>query len=259
MINLLDILIISSILIVSYRMIRRTEAMKIALGLFVVFISYVLAAFIGLEKTSFLFEKIFNVFSIAIFFIFHHEIRIALKKIGGLTNIAFHKKMELVSEIEEAVYSMSEKKTGALIIFDPDKKLTQETENMIEIDAAFSKELLETIFHENTPLHDGAVIIQNNRVAYAGAKLPYSGKKRGELGYHGTRHAVALETAELMDVVAVVVSEETGRISIATSSEGLFKVTNRKMFKAMFKRHEENNELKKAYDRIFKKKTKKNK
>lgn len=251
---LLDVAIILSILFLSYRMIRRTEAMKIAVGLLVLFLCYILAAFVGLEKTAFVFEKVFNVFSIAIFFIFHHEIRIALKKIGGLTNIAFHKKMELVSEIEEVVYAMSERKTGALIIFDPDKKLTQETENMIEIDAAFSKELVETIFHENTPLHDGAVIIQNNRIAYAGAKLPYSGKKRGDLGYHGTRHAVALETAELMDVVAVVVSEETGRVSIATASEGLHKVTNRKMFKAMFKRHEENNELKNIWDKLMNKK-----
>lgn len=239
MVYVLDIMIISLITIFFYRIIRRTEAMKIAVGLVMIFLIYLIATFIGLEKTAFMFEKIFDVFSIAVFFIFQHEIRLALKKIGGLTNIALHKKMELVTEIEEAVYSMAEKKTGALIIFDPDKKLTQHTENMIEVDAAFSKELLETIFHTNTALHDGAVIIQNNRLAYAGAKLPYSGKKRDGLESRGTRHAVAEEIAELLDVVVVVVSEETGKVSIATSDKGLLKVNNRKMFKAIFKRYEE--------------------
>lgn len=250
MLNVLDIIIISIVFVLLYKMIKNTEAFRVALGLGVIFVIYAGTSLVGLEKTAFIFEKMFEIMSVGLLVIFHPELRMMLKKLGGITNVTHREKMGIVTEIEDAVFAMSERNTGALIIFDPDKKLLALTENMIEVDAAVRKEMLETIFHMNTPLHDGAVIIQNDRIAHAGVKLPFSGKKRQGMEYAGTRHLVAVETSELLDVVCIVVSEETGRISIATN-KGIVKIKSRSMFRAFFKQNEDRNLINKTKERLF--------
>jgi diadenylate cyclase len=230
----LDYIIIIIIGIVIYRLIRRTEALKIALGLLVIVVVYLIADLVGLSKTAFLMKKMLEIMTVGLVVIFHPELRMALKKIGGITDIPLNEKMELVSIIEESVFSLAENKIGALIIFDPERKLTYRAENMVEIDAVCSKELIETIFHPNTALHDGAVIIHNDKIAFAGCKLPLSGKKREDLGHMGTRHLAAIESAETFDVTAIVVSEETGNVSVATN-KGIYRVKSSAMFRSFFK------------------------
>lgn len=236
---IIDLLIIVLIVLLFYRVIRKTDAMKIMVGIFIIFVMSLLAAQIGLEQTAQILKKASEMLILGVVFIFHPELRIALRKIGGITEIKINEENRFVSSIEEAVFSLSEKKIGALIILDHNKTLAYQAENLVEVDAKCSAELLETIFFPNTPLHDGAVLIHDDRVAYAGCKLPLSGKKREGLGHLGTRHLAAVENAETFDITAIVVSEETGNISIVTN-EGLYRVKSSAMFRKFFVNEHEN-------------------
>lgn len=249
-ITILDALIIVGLGLFLYRLIRNTDAIKVFIGLLVLTVVYYVANVVGLKNTAAVFKNMFELISVGLLVIFHQELRMVLRKIGGFTNIKPKEKMDLVNEIEEAVFSLSEQRIGALIIFDPDGKLMFQTESMVKIDANCTKEVIEAIFFPNSPLHDGAMIIQNGKIAYAGCKLPFSGRKRDELGYAGTRHHVAVETAENLDITAIVVSEETGKISIATRKD-IFKVKNSLMFRAFFKTKPK---TKNWYQKLFAKK-----
>lgn len=241
-IDLLDGVIIVFLCIFFYRLIRKTEALKIISGIFIIYFLSFLADYSGLVNTANILKNATNLGMFGLVMIFHPELRMALKKIGGLTDITMLEKMELVANIEEAVFELAKSKTGALIIFDPEEKLLLQTEDMVEIGASCTKELLETIFFPNTALHDGAVIIHQDKIAYAGCKLPLSGKKRQDLGHLGTRHLAAVEIAERFDLVAIVVSEETGNISIA-NNKGIYRVKSPEMFRSFFKEKEERNKL----------------
>lgn len=232
-IHIIDLLIIACIVLTFYRIVRKTDAMKILVGIFIIFIFSLFAAQIGLEQTAQILKKASEMLMVGLVFIFHPELRMALRKIGGITEIKVNEENKFVSSIEEAVFSLSEQKIGALIILDHYKTLAYQSENLVEVDAKCTAELLETIFFPNTPLHDGAVLIHDDRVAYAGCKLPLSGKKREGLGHLGTRHLAAIENAETFNLTAIVVSEETGNISIVTS-EGLYRVKSSAMFRKFF-------------------------
>lgn len=235
----LDVVIIILLVFLFYQLIRKTEAMKIMVGIFIIFVFSLIASKIGLEQTAEILKKTSEMLVLGVVFIFHPELRMALRKIGGLTEIKLNEKNKVVSSIEEAVFSMAEKKIGALIIIDHQKALAYQVENSVPVDAVCTKEMLETIFFQNTPLHDGAVIIHDDRIAYAGCKLPLSGKKREGLGHLGTRHLAAIENAEQYNLTAIVVSEETGNVSIVTN-EGIYRVKSSAMFRKFFGEGESN-------------------
>lgn len=248
-ISLLDILFILLIALMFYRIIRKTEAVKIMFGIMIIFVLSLLASQIGLEETAKILKRTSEMLVVGVVFIFHPELRMALRKIGGITDLKLNEENKLVSSIEEAVFSLAERKIGALIILDFNKTLAYQIEDLVEVDAKCTTDLLETIFYPNTALHDGAVIIHNDRIAYAGCKLPLSGKKREGLGHLGTRHLAAIENAENFDITAIVVSEETGNVSIVTS-QGLYRVKSSVMFRKFFKEEETS---KKWFEKIFKK------
>ncbi|PGP12701.1 hypothetical protein COA01_33320 [Bacillus cereus] len=244
--QVIDVCIVVTIICFIYTLIKKTEAFNITIGLLILFLMYFVTEACGLALTATIFKRIFELSSFGLVLIFHPELRMVLKKIGGITSIPTEKK-EITSSMEEAVFSLAKDKVGALIIFDPEEKVTFQTDDMVKIDAVYSNELLETIFFKNTPLHDGAVIIQNGKIAYAGCKLPLTAKKREDYSNLGTRHLAALETAEMFDVTGIVVSEETGNVSIATN-RGIRKVESKEKFRLFFKKQKKN---------MFKKLTKK--
>lgn len=241
-IEMVDYLIIALMCIGLYRVIRKTEALKIIIGIVIFFVIYYLANWLGLAYTASVFRKLSDIFAVGIVVIFYPELRLMLKKMGEFTKIQSKEDASVVAVVEEAVFSLSEKKTGALIVFDPSEVLAYQTDDMVKVDAVCTSALLETIFFANTALHDGAVIIQGERVAYAGCKLALSGKKREELGHLGTRHLAAVEAAETYGVIAVVVSEETGNISVATD-KGIYRVKSSTFFRTFFQEEKKKKKL----------------
>jgi len=250
-VHIIDVSIITALIYFIYKLVKKTEAFKIIIGLLIIFLFYYIASLCGLELTATILKRIFEISSLGLILIFQPELRTMLKKLGGFFDFT-QEKREIISSIEEAVFAMSKDKVGALIIFDPEGKVTFQTEDMVKINAYYSNELLETIFFKNTRLHDGAVIIQNGKITYAGCKLPLKANVRKEYGHLGTRHLAALETAEMFDVTGIVVSEETGTISIATN-RGIRKIETKEKFRLFFKqRHKKKNKFKKMQKKLKK-------
>jgi diadenylate cyclase len=176
---------------------------------------------VRLETLSWIMTNILPYFVLAIIVIFQHEIRRALARFGqaplfaGFSSI---NRNEFYDEIMLAVTTLATKQTGALIVIERDIGLKTYIESGIALDAALSYDLLVTIFNPSVPLHDGAVIIQNGRIAAGACFLPLTVKPRlsKELG---TRHRAAIGVTEETDAVAIIVSEETGAISFAHDGE----------------------------------------
>lgn len=217
-----------------YRFLRKTEALKILIGLLFIYATYYIADTVGFTTTAFLLNKASVIFTFAIVLIFQPELRMALRKLGDFTQLKTkEEEKSVIASVEEAAFSLSKQKIGALIIFDPHHSLISQVDNAVPIDAKVTAELIETIFYPNTRLHDGALIIQQDKIAYAGCKLPLKGHKREEYKDIGTRHLAAIENAETFGISAVVVSEETGRVSVVTEN-GMTRIKNTTMFKDFF-------------------------
>ena len=157
----------------------------------------------------------------AIIVLFQHEIRRALADFGRNPLVRFGRQERIESSLQEIVLAattLSSRRIGALIVIERLQGLRNYVENGIRLDAVVSYDLLLTIFNPDTPLHDGAVIVQDDRIAAAACFLPLTSNPELSKGY-GTRHRAALGITEETDAVAVVVSEETGRISVAVDGE----------------------------------------
>ena len=217
----LDILIVAFIIYRVLVFIKGTRAVQMALGLLLVVAFFYFARWIRLETVSWLLTTILPYFVFAIIVIFQSEIRRALARfgqapfLGGFSSI---NRNEIYDEIMLAVTTLASNQTGALIIIERDIGLKTYIESGIAIDAALSYDLLVTVFNPSVPLHDGAVIIQNGRIAAAACFLPLTVKPRlsKELG---TRHRAAIGVTEETDAVAIIVSEESGAISFAHDGE----------------------------------------
>jgi diadenylate cyclase len=217
----LDIFIVAFIVYQVLRFIRGTRAVQMAVGLLMVVAFFYVSRWVGLATLSWLLSHVLPYFVFAIIVIFQSEIRRALAHFGnasffvGFTSI---NRNEFYDEIELAVTTLASHQTGALIVLERDIGLKTYIESGIAIDAALSYDLLVTVFNPSVPLHDGAVIIQNGRIAAAACFLPLTVKPRlsKELG---TRHRAAIGVTEETDAVAIIVSEETGAISFAHHGE----------------------------------------
>ena len=250
LVNCLDVLIILTCSYFLYQKFKKTEAFKIIIGIVIIFFLSYLTGEFGLVNTSAILRKANDLLVLGLVVIFHPELRMALKKLGAVTDIKLHEEMKVIDSIEHAVFEMSAQKVGALLLIDYEKSIASFSENQTKIDADCTSELLQTIFYPKSRLHDGAVLIHNERIAYAGCKLPITGRKREDLGHLGTRHLAALENVERFNALAVVVSEESGNISIVTE-DGLFRVKTKEMFRKFF---EEEKQKKLWIDKIIKKK-----
>ncbi len=226
-IDIIDIVSVAVLMYYLYKMAKGTNAPSIITGIVIIYVLWVLTQALNMELLSSILGGVIGVGVIALIVVFQPEIRqflqtIGLKQRNGKGGWLFWRRLlggggsEAkidVAPIVRATLDMASGKVGALIVIKQESDLTFIAETGIAIDAQTSAPLLENIFFKNAPLHDGAVIIHDNRVVAAKCVLP-STRARVPKNY-GMRHRAALGISEITDAVVVVVSEETGGISIA--------------------------------------------
>ncbi len=219
-IHLLDIIITSILIYEVLRLVRGTRAVQMVVGIVLLAVIYFLSNTFGLSTVQWLLRNAVFYLGFAVIVLFQHEIRAALTQLGNKLTFTKSKKkanpfgQEWYDEVVLAATTLSSEKTGALLVFERDVGLKNYIESGIRLDARVNYDLLVTIFNTHTPLHDGAVIISNSRVAAACCFLPLTQNPliSRELG---TRHRAAIGLTEDSDAFAVIVSEETGVISYA--------------------------------------------
>lgn len=216
--DFIETLVITGGLVYIYKLIRGTFAIQASIGIIVLIIANLVIRFLGFNTIDFILSGILNVGILAVFIIFQPEIRKLLYQLGYNANLdrlfARSSSDEMIEEVIKAVKYLSKEKTGALIVFARTSSLQDLVNVGINIDALVKSELLITIFKKDTPLHDGAVIIRENRITAASSYLPISQNPNLSSSF-GTRHRAAVGISETNNVFVLIVSEETGRISIA--------------------------------------------
>src|SRR5215470_221307 len=217
---IVDILLVAVVIYEALMVVRGTRAGHILVGMLAMVSIYALATWAGLEALRSVLSFIVPYIGLAIIVLFQSEIRRTLARIGRKNWFGFGKGFrgpEALNEILLAVDQFAREKTGALIIFERDIGLRTFIESGVVLDANISRDLLLSIFQPGLPLHDGAVILQKDRIAAAACFLPLTvGAPSLKLG---TRHRAAIGITEETDCLSLVVSEETGRISIAAYGE----------------------------------------
>lgn len=212
---LLEILIIWAVVYAMLRLIQGTRAVQLLAGLVLFAVVFHLSKILDLQTINWLFSKLFAFGMFAFLILFQPELRRALARIGQTTIWkGFLQRGGLYDEVISACESLARLKTGALIAIERDVGLKPYIETGVVVDAHISDELLRTIFTKITPLHDGAVIIQGGRVASCGSLLPLTQNPQVAKTM-GTRHRAAIGLTEETDAVVIVVSEETGNISVS--------------------------------------------
>ena len=223
-INVFDILIVSYIFYNLFMLIKETRAETLLKGLIFIVIVMKVSEWAGLITLYWILNKTITVGVIALIIIFQPELRRALEHLGrsrffSKPSANIDAEMEFItSHIVEATINLAGTKTGALIVIEQDTGLNDYIETGVKVDANLSSQLLENIFVVNTPLHDGAVIIRNNRIISAACFLPLTDNQNLNKKL-GTRHRAALGVSENSDAIVVIVSEETGNISLAINGK----------------------------------------
>jgi len=216
---IVDILLVACLVYQALMVVRGTRAGHILTGMLAMVSIYAIATWAGLEALRSLLSFIVPYIGLAIIVLFQSEIRRTLARIGRKNWFGFGKGFrgpEALGEILLAVEQFAREKTGALIIFERDIGLRTFIESGVVLDARISRDLLLSIFQPGLPLHDGAVILQKDRIAAAACFLPLTVSPALKLG---TRHRAAIGITEETDCLSLVVSEETGNISIAAFGE----------------------------------------
>ena len=220
--DVIDILLVACIMYEMYRLLRKTGASNLFWGILAFVVVWFLVSFVfQLDLTGALFDRIISVGAIALIVIFQEQIRMFFFRIGArFSSWQLFRRNEdetasrqQVLEITQACRHMASTKTGALIVLAGEASLKEIVDTGERLDAQVSARLLENIFFKNTPLHDGAVVIREGRIIAAACILPVS--KNQEIPQHyGLRHRAALGITEKSDATCIVVSEETGSISV---------------------------------------------
>lgn len=232
----LDILIIWYLAYRLIMMIRGTKAVQLAKGIVFIFIVRIVAGLLQLHAVTYIVDQIVSWAVIGIIVIFQPEIRRGLERLGrtpifnGRGESAHTQSVKMVQELDKAIQYMSKRRIGALITIQQDTGLDDYIETGIKLDADISGELLINIFIPNTPLHDGAVIINNHRIAVAAAYLPLSDNSMIPKRL-GTRHRAAVGISEVTDAVTIVVSEETGGVTITRNGRFLVDLSREEYLK----------------------------
>ncbi len=221
-IDIIDILIVSLIIRQLYIWMKGTIAAQIFLGLlFLVFLSFV-SGLANLKLLNWLLRFVSDVWVLAFIILFQPELRRLLMLVGNnpFFRLIFKPSVTaVIDEIIEAVAEMSQKQIGALIVIPRQTGIKSIIETGVPIQAKVTKELLLTIFFPRSPLHDGAVVISGDRVEAASCTLPLSPQLKIGNFLLGTRHRAALGLSEISDAIVIVVSEETGTISVAEAGK----------------------------------------
>jgi len=200
-------------------MIIGTRAIQVVKGLALIVFAAWLAQFLQLETVSWLLNQLIGVAVIAVIILFQPELRRILTQLGQnrFLGVFFKENINIVDTIAYSVEELSNKKIGALIVIESKVGLKNYIETGVYIDGILSSELLLSLFKRESPLHDGAVIIQRERIVAAKCILPLTERHELLEGY-GTRHFAALGLSEETDAFVIVISEETGKISVAWNS-----------------------------------------
>ena len=241
--DIVDILIVAVMVYLLMRAIRGTRAGQLLRGIAVAAAIYALSAIFHLNTVNYILNAIVQVALFAIIVIFQPELRKLLEQMGRLKFLHYlgfsleaspEDTEEVVRNIAAAAADMAETRTGALIVIERGTRLGEYMNSGTQLDANVTAELLKNIFVPNTPLHDGAVIIRENKIITAGCVLPLTANTNlsSELG---TRHRAALGLSETSDAVIVVVSEETGKISIAVNGSLTRNLNEASLSKALTK------------------------
>ena len=220
-VDIFDVLLVSFLLYKLFSLMHGTRAVHMFFGLIVLFILSVIAQWFNLIAINWLIASLRTVWVIAFVIIFQPELRRALASISQIRFLRRFVRVEesgVIPEIIKACQRMADKKIGALIVLEKDMGLKNYAETGTRVDGKVTEELLETIFTPPSPLHDGAVIIQNDRVVAAGCILPLTQDARVASAL-GTRHRAALGLSEETDAIVIVVSEETGTLGYAEAGK----------------------------------------
>lgn len=223
--DVVDILIIAAAIYWIIGFIRRTNATRVATAIVLLALAWWLSAELNLSMTNYVLRAVFDIGVLAVIILFQPEVRRVLERVGSRGMFVFGRPRTTTADVAimQTVFaceSMSRSRTGALIVFERDNRLGEAINSGTILDAKISSELLRNIFYDKSPLHDGAVIIKDGRITAAGCMLPLS--SNGNLSRDlGMRHRAALGISEQTDAVAVIVSEETGAVSMAV--EGMLK------------------------------------
>ncbi|GHN35404.1 diadenylate cyclase CdaA [Lactobacillus delbrueckii] len=217
-------------------LIKGTKAVQLANGIILIMVARVLAGWAQLTTVTFILDQIVSWSVIGIIVIFQPEIRRGLERLGRVSlfsdseNSKREQQEKLVKELDKAIQYMSKRRIGALITLEQKTGLEEYVETGIKLDALVTGELLINIFIPNTPLHDGAVIIKNNRVQVASAYLPLSDNAMIPKSL-GTRHRAAVGISEVTDAITVVVSEETGGVTITRNGQFMVDLSQQEYLK----------------------------
>ncbi|MCI0468573.1 MAG: diadenylate cyclase CdaA [Nitrospirae bacterium] len=216
--DLIDIAIVALILYRILLLIKGTKAAQMIAGLGVLLAASIFSRHLQLYTMDWLIQGFWSQLVIALIILFQPEIRSALARMGESPLLQFTSAegVKAIEEIVKAAVAMSNRKIGALIVIQREVSLKDIIEVGTALDAKISKELLISIFHPSSPIHDGAVIIKGNRIVAAGCFLPIS-IGSAKMKSFGTRHKAGIGITEESDAVSIIVSEETGDISVAVN------------------------------------------
>lgn len=223
--DVIDIAIVSYLMYKVLEFIRETRAQQLLRGVLLLVVVFFASDLLNLNLLNWLLKSVLTMGAFAIVVIFQPELRRGLEKVGHKMLFANQFRdqkdesaMEVVSEIVDAVDDFSRTRTGALIAIERDTMLTDLLDKGAEVDAKISARLLGNLFYEGSPLHDGAVIIRGTRILAASCVLPLT--ERTDIGRNlGTRHRAGVGLSEVSDALVIIVSEESGAISVAENGK----------------------------------------
>lgn len=228
LVNVLDILLLGQLLYMVYKFVRDRHAGRTIIGLGILIGLYIVSDILGMVAINSILQNFYTVGILALVVLFQPELRDVLEEFGARTSMNFKRiktrhttddeaVLHMVDEISAAAFELSQKGEGALIVLERSGRLRNQMSEGTPIDALVSRQLLCNIFVNKSPLHDGAVIIRDGRIVTASSKSKTISENNPQIEGLGTRHRAAFKISEVSDAVVIVVSEESGNISIANN------------------------------------------
>lgn len=221
--DVLDVLVVTYVIYKLMMIVRGTKAVQLLKGISIILVGWFFSGFFGLKTLQFLLNQVITYGLLGIIIIFQPELRRGLEHLGRTSNLFVRssvsdedKEREMIEAIVSSAQYMSKRRIGALIAIERDTGLNEYVETGIRMGSHLTSQLIINLFIPNTPLHDGAMIIQNRKIAAAACYLPLSESPYIEKEL-GTRHRAAIGISEVTDSVTLVISEETGAMSVAMS------------------------------------------
>lgn len=245
--DIIDIILVTALFYVVIKFLRGTRSVQVIQGLIVLVIVTLLISFIAqrleLNTVSWMVNKFWTVWLVALIVVFAPDIRRTFAQLGQRRFFRrfFRPEEQFIIEIVQAVGTLAKKKLGALIVLERETGLQEYMESGVKLDSTVVSELILSIFTPYSPLHDGAVIVQGNRIAAAGCLLPLT-QETSLSRELGMRHRAAIGLTEETDAIVIVVSEETGTISVARGghlTRDLEPPALRKLLRTLYGYHEE--------------------